>query len=73
MAWTAKVENRCIHKRSKVIHVDQGVRACVNCIWFEAHYRENRGNVKTFAQLPTGGCLLHDCQRGGAAAALPGL
>lgn len=64
MAWTAKVENRCIHKRSKVIHVDQGVRACVNCIRFEAHYRENRGNVKTFAQLPTGGCLLHDCQRG---------
>lgn len=28
---------------------------------------------KNAAQLRTGGCLLHDCQRGGAAAALPGL
>lgn len=64
MAWTAKVENHCFRRRSKVIYVDQSVRACVNCIWYEAHYRENRGNVKTFAQLPTGGCLLHDCQRG---------
>ena len=64
MTMAAKVENYCIHKRSKVIYVDQGVRACVNCIWYEAHYRQSRGNVKAFAQLPTGSCLLHDCQRG---------
>lgn len=61
---TARVENVALRKRSTAIHVDGSARACVNCVWYEAHYRENRGNVKAFAQLPTGNCLLHDCQRG---------
>lgn len=64
MKMMAKVESCCANKRCKVIHVDENVRACVNCIWYEAHYRENRGNVRSFAQLPTGFCLLHDRQRG---------
>ncbi len=64
MTATPKVENFCIGKRTKVLYVDEDVRACINCIWYEPHYRENRGNIRAFCQLTTGTCLKQDRQRG---------
>ena len=60
----AKVENYCIEKRTKSISVDKGVPACINCIWFEQHFRPNRGNIAAFVPLSTGYCLLRDKSRG---------
>ena len=61
---TAKVENYCIGKRSKLLYVDADVRACVNCIWYEQYYRKNRGNVSSWVATSTGYCLLNDEKRG---------
>ena len=40
---TAKVENYCAHKRTRQVSIETSERACINCIWFEQHYRPNRG------------------------------
>lgn len=61
---TAKVEKFCMDKNSKSISVDSGERACINCIWYEQHYRRNRGNVQLWIPTSTGYCLLKDKQRG---------
>lgn len=60
----AKVENFCMRKRSKQISVDVSEHACINCIWYEQHYRQNRGNVSMWIPISTGHCLLKDCERG---------
>lgn len=64
MFMTPTTEKLCYEKRAKVIQVDATTRACVNCIYYEPYFRENRGNVRGFVQLAMGNCLLHDCQRG---------
>ena len=61
---TAKVENLCMKKKSHTITVDTNERACINCIWYEQHYRMNRGNVVLYVPLSKGYCLLNDCDRG---------
>ena len=42
MAMTAKVENYLAdrHNTTQGINVEIGTRACINCIWYEKHYRE---------------------------------
>lgn len=58
-----KVENYCAGKESKSISIDSGEHACINCIWYEQYYRENRGNVRMWVPTSTGNCLLKDEQR----------
>ena len=55
---TAKVENYCMNKITRSISVDREERYCINCIWYEAHYRMNRGNVLTYMPTSQGQCLL---------------
>lgn len=66
MTMSAKVENYCIKKdvRARNITVDRGVRACINCIWYELYYRENRGNVSLWTPTCTGYCLRKERERG---------
>lgn len=61
---TAKVENLCMTKKTKNISVDSSERACINCIWYEQHYRQNRGNVSVWVPTSTGYCLLKGRSRG---------
>ncbi|MCI8525762.1 MAG: hypothetical protein HFF17_07550 [Oscillospiraceae bacterium] len=66
MAMTAKVENYLAdrHNTTQGINVEIGTRACINCIWYEKHYRENRGNIRLYVPISTGYCLLHEQNRG---------
>ena len=67
MALEAKVENyRFQHRRgsTRSISVECGVRACINCIWYEQYYHQNRGNTSAWVPTSTGYCLRHDQQRG---------
>ena len=56
---TAKVESHCAQLRAQYISVDEGTRACINCIWYEQYYHRNRGNVQTWVGTSTGYCMLH--------------
>lgn len=62
MVRTANTENLCTKKRSKSIVVDSDVRACINCDYFEQHFRKNRGNIDGIVPITTGVCLLRDKQ-----------
>lgn len=64
MGLAAKVENLCATKGTKSISVDSGERACINCIWYEQHYRPGRGNITSLVPTSTGYCLLRDRARG---------
>ena len=67
MALEAKVENyRFQHRRgaTRSVSVECGVRACINCIWYEQYYHQNRGNISAWVPTSTGYCLRHDQQRG---------
>lgn len=66
MAMTAKVENYLNKQRriTRSICIDRSERACVNCIWFEQHYRENRGNIRMYTPISSGYCLLHEQKKG---------
>lgn len=67
MALEAKVENyRFQHRRgsTRSISVECGMRACINCIWYEQYYHQNRGNISAWVPTSTGYCLRHDQQRG---------
>ena len=59
----AKIENLCSAKRTRSISVDRSEHACINCIWYEQHYRQNRGNVSLWVPTSTGYCLLKDSMR----------
>lgn len=61
---TAKVENLCMKKRTHSVCVDSDERVCVNCIYYEQYFRQNRGNVYGWTPTSTGYCLLHDERRG---------
>ena len=62
----AKVENYCAQKQNtgKQIVVDAGEKVCLNCIWYEPYYRQNRGNVYAWVRTCTGCCLLREKLRG---------
>lgn len=60
----AKVENLCMKMKSHTITVDASERACINCIWYEPHYRMNRGNIAMHVPISHGYCLLNGCGRG---------
>lgn len=60
----AKVEGFCAQKFGKSIAVDSGKRACINCIWYEQYFRQNRGNIRAWVATSCGYCLLRDEQRG---------
>ena len=60
----AKVENLSLRKKSRGIAVDESVRACINCAYYEQYYRRTRGNIYGWSGTHTGYCLIHDCQRG---------
>lgn len=66
MAMSAKVENYCSQHTfgTKSICVERTERACINCIWFEQHYRMNRGNIKIYTPISSGYCLLHEQRKG---------
>ena len=57
---TAKVENYCMQKRTRSISVNSSERACINCIWYEQYYRQNRGNVRAYVPVCCGYCLLRE-------------
>ena len=59
-----KVENYCAGKCIKTISVELTERACINCIWFEQHYRPNRSNIYGFVPISKGTCLLTGKTRG---------
>lgn len=62
---TAKVESYCLqNKRVHTITVDTAERACINCIWYEQHFRKSRTNIAGWIPTCTGYCILHDEQRG---------
>lgn len=63
MALEAKVENyRLQHRRgtTKSISVDIGTRACINCIWYDQYFHQNRGNIAAWVPTSIGYCLLRD-------------
>lgn len=60
-----KVEAYCMRQAAtRNISVDRSVRACINCIWYEQHFRLNRGNIKAYVGTHKGHCILYDCDRG---------
>ena len=59
-----RVEKVALGRRNQIISVNSGERACINCIWYERYYRENRGNIQHRVLTSTGYCLLHEQQRG---------
>lgn len=61
---TAKVENYCASKRTRILSVEASMRACMNCIWYEQYYRKNRGNISGWVPVCSGYCLQHEQQRG---------
>ena len=61
---TAKVENYCATKQMKRVSVDTGEKVCINCIWYEQHYRRNRGNIQGWTPTCYGFCLQMDRLRG---------
>lgn len=61
---TAKVEIYCMRKQSRSINVDLEERCCMNCIWYEPHYRKGRGNVVNWVETSSGICLLNGEKRG---------
>ena len=56
----ARVENIAMRKKCRTICVDASLRACINCVWYEQYYRQNRGNVSAYIPVSTGICLLDD-------------
>ena len=66
MSMTAKVENYCMQHAfgTKTVSIEGSERACINCIWYEQHFHQNRGNVHGWVPTSTGYCLLHARQRG---------
>lgn len=61
MAMAPKVENYCFQNRSgaKAIIVESTERACINCIWYNPYYHENRGNLAGKVRTSIGWCILH--------------
>ncbi|MCI9333071.1 MAG: hypothetical protein HFG05_13040 [Oscillibacter sp.] len=66
MSMTAKVEGYCLQHsfRCKGIQVDGAARACINCIWYEQYFHQNRGNIKAWVPTDMGFCLLREQRRG---------
>lgn len=63
---TAKFENFVLNHRSgnQSVAVNSSERVCVNCIWYEQYFRQNRGNVYGWTPTSTGYCIFNECMRG---------
>ena len=63
---TAKVESYLAKRNLKArnIIINGSERVCVNCIWYEQYYRQNRGNVYGWVPTSTGYCIRTECTRG---------
>lgn len=59
MPITAKVENYCLQHRfgTKSITIEGSERACINCIWYDQYFHENRGNIMAKVSASFGYCL----------------
>ena len=55
---TSKVEIHCQTMRCKTISVNPNDPVCINCEWYEQHYRQSRGNVAHWVAIDSGYCLL---------------
>lgn len=66
MSMVAKVENYCLQHNfgTKVVYIEGSERACVNCIWYDPYYHENRGNIYGRVWASFGYCLQCKKQRG---------
>lgn len=66
MAMAAKVENYCLRHcfGTKFISVEGSERACINCIWYDQYFHENRGNISGRVPTSFGYCILHREHRG---------
>lgn len=66
MSYSAKVENYCLQRNggAKSINVDGGEPVCINCIWYQQFFRENRGNVRMKIPTSAGCCIRLNRQRG---------
>lgn len=66
MSMAAKVENYCIqhNSRSKSIVIEGSERACINCIWYDPYFHENRGNIAGRVRTSLGWCIRREQLRG---------
>ena len=66
MAMTAKVESYCLQHRfgTKTISIEGSERACINCIWYDPYFHENRGNISARVWSSHGWCIRQGKQRG---------
>lgn len=51
-------------RKTRSVAIETSARACINCQYFDPHYRRARGNVSTWVVTDTGYCLLKECRRG---------
>lgn len=66
MAMTAKVENYCLQHTfgTKSICIEGTERACINCIWYDPYFHENRGNIFGRVCTSLGWCIKRRERRG---------
>lgn len=66
MALAAKVEDYCLRHSSggKCLVVEGKERVCVNCIWYDSYYHDNRGNIAGRMRTTLGWCILREQLRG---------
>ena len=66
MARAAKVENYCFQHCSgaKQIVIEGSERACINCIWYDPYFHENRGNIAGRIRTSLGWCIKQKKRRG---------
>ncbi len=60
----AAFENLAAVKRCVNITVDRSERVCVNCVYYERYYRQNRGNIYGWTGTNKGYCIKHERGRG---------
>ncbi len=63
MNIAAMIEELGMSKRPRMVSVDEGLRVCVNCAYYEQYFRRNRGNVATYVGVGAGYCLLKDKEK----------
>lgn len=56
---TAKVECAVVCHKMRSIVIDSSEKACVNCIWYEPFFMNNRGNIRALLQTSGGRCMKH--------------
>ncbi len=64
MNYGPKVEELCRQRKTRSVSVEASEWVCLNCAYYEQHYRQNRGNVYAWVPTSKGYCLLRECERG---------